>query len=128
MSDWIRHGECNACGDCCRQATNCLTLLVPIADEAYGRIRYGEPHAQFLGNDGSRVFQIRGPVYLPCPKLEGDRCGVHESKPQYCRDMPAGPEDIEGLSRCSYWFVHRETGEVRGNAGASILEADQKRD
>lgn len=117
MSDWIRHGECNGCGDCCRQATNCMTLLIPIQDEAYGRARYGDPHPRFLGNDGSPVFEVRGPLLMPCPKLDGDQCTIHETKPQYCRDMPCAPEDIEGLPRCSYWFVHRETGEVQGHAG-----------
>lgn len=108
-NDWIRHGECNQCGDCCRQATNLIQVQVPIADEAYGRIRYGEPSQ--VG--GLSLFTIRGPVLMPCPKLEGDRCSMHDTKPQYCVDNPSRPEDIEG-TRCSYWFVHRETGEVRG--------------
>ena len=114
-SDWIRQGECNQCGDCCRQATNLITVGVPIADEAYGRVRYGEPtgHIEQLG--GIPVFQIRGPVLMPCPKLNGDRCSINDTKPDYCRDKPSLPEDIDGLTRCSYWFVHRETGEVRGN-------------
>ena len=115
MNEWIRHGECNECGDCCREATNHLTLHVPIADEAYGRIRYGEPvrRAEQLG--GIPVFSIRGPIRLPCPQLAGDRCTIHATRPQYCLDTPVTPDDIEGLARCSYWFVHRETGEIRGN-------------
>ena len=27
MNDWIRRGECNMCGDCCRHATNLGTRL-----------------------------------------------------------------------------------------------------
>lgn len=123
-SDWIRQGECNQCGDCCRQATNCISLLVPIQDEAYGRVRYGEPQTKFVDKSGFPVFHIRGPVYLPCPKLDGDRCGIHETKPQYCKDTPLTPEDIEGLPRCSFTFVHRETGEVRG-ATLGLLETSQ---
>lgn len=114
-SDWIRQGECNQCGDCCRQATNLITVGVPIADEAYGRVRYGEPTGRIEQLGGIPVFQIRGPVLMPCPKLNGDRCSINDTKPDYCRDKPSLPEDIDGLTRCSYWFVHRETGEVRGN-------------
>jgi Fe-S-cluster containining protein len=115
-SDWIRQGECNQCGDCCRQATNCLTLLMPIKDEAYGRVRYGAPQTKYVDKSGDPVFLIRGPLYLPCEQLDGDRCRIHETKPQYCREMPSAPDAIEGLPRCSYWFVHRETGEIKGTA------------
>ena len=111
MTDWIRHGECNACGDCCRQATNLIQIVVPIADEAYGRVRYGDPVGMVPGSSVP-VFAIRGPLLMPCPKLNGDRCSVHETKPQTCADSPLTPDDIEG-TRCSYWFVHRQTGAVR---------------
>ena len=111
MSEWIRHGECNQCGDCCCQATNCISMQVAIEDEAYGRIRFGEPKRW---HHGIPMFMIRGPITLPCPQLQGDRCGMQEEKPQYCRDTPCQPEDIELLPRCSYWFVHHETGEVKG--------------
>jgi Fe-S-cluster containining protein len=113
-TDWIRQGECNQCGDCCRQATNLITVSVPIPDEAYGRVRYGEPVGRVQQLGGVPVFHIRGPVLLPCPKLDGDRCGIHETKPEYCRITPCAPEDIEGLPKCSYWFVHRDTGEIKG--------------
>lgn len=113
-SDWIRHGECNQCGDCCRQATNCVSLLVPIADEAYGRVRFGAPTSRAASVSGVPIFEIRGPLLLPCPQLDGDRCAIHDTKPTYCRETPCAPDDIDGLPRCSYWFVHRQTGEIRG--------------
>lgn len=114
MTDWIRRGEFNQCGDCCRQAMNCVSLLIPIKDEQYGRVRFGAPHPQFRGPDDSPVFHVRGPIALACPEQVGDQCRLHETKPQYCQDTPITPDDIEGLPRCSYWFVHRETGEIRG--------------
>ncbi|MGL4296285.1 MAG: YkgJ family cysteine cluster protein [Aestuariivirga sp.] len=113
-SDWIMQGECNQCGDCCRQATNLITIGVTIADEAYGRVRFGEPIGQVNGLGGVRVFQIRGPLLQTCPQLDGDRCAIHDTKPDHCKTKPSLPEDIEGLPRCSYYFVHRETGDVRG--------------
>lgn len=115
VSPWVRQGECIACGDCCRQATNCAELLLPIKDEAYGRVRFGAPVPAFIGKVAEPVFLIRAPMWLPCPKLEGDLCSIHESKPNYCKITPCAPEDIEGLPRCSYWFVNQETGEVKGN-------------
>lgn len=111
--EWIRKGECNECGDCCRQGTNLLSIAIPIKDVVYGRIRFGEPLVEIPGG-GAAVFQIRGPILMVCPKLEGDRCSIQGEKPETCRDSPVTPDDIEGLTRCSYWFVHRETGEIRG--------------
>lgn len=111
MNEWIRDGECNQCGDCCRQATNLIQIVTPIADEPYGRARYGEPVGCAPG-DKTPMFLIRGPILMPCPKLEGDRCTIQEAKPQTCVDSPSRPEDIEG-TRCSYRFVHRTTGEVK---------------
>jgi|CXWL01.1.fsa_nt_gi Fe-S-cluster containining protein len=119
--EWIRYGECNQCGDCCRQATNLIQIVTPIQDEPYGRARYGEPVGYAPGP--MPLFAIRGPILMPCPKIDGDRCSIHAAKPQTCQDSPLTPADIEG-TRCSYWFVHRDTGEVRntvhlgGDAGA----------
>lgn len=115
MSDWTRHGECNQCGDCCRQATNCVSMLVGIDDQEYGRVRYGEP--RMVGR--LPMFHVRGPILAPCPKLDGDRCTINETKPEYCRETPCAPEDIEGLPRCSYWFVHKQTGEIKGTPDAN---------
>lgn len=124
-SEWVRHGECNQCGDCCRQATDCISILIPIKDEAYGRVRFGEPDQVRRGQDGSRLFHIRGPIALACPQQVGDKCGMHESKPQYCKDTPCGPEGIEGLPRCSYWFVNRVTGEIRGTPTVTIGKEEE---
>lgn len=129
VSDWIRQGECNQCGDCCRQATNCVSLLVPIQDEAYGRVRFGAPTSRAASLRGVPIFEIRGPLLSPCQKLDGDRCGIHETKPQYCKDTPLAPEDIDGLPRCSFYFKHRKTGEIRAaSVGmlAAITFAEQK--
>jgi Fe-S-cluster containining protein len=103
--EWIRHGECNQCGDCCRHASNAITLFVPIADREYARVRFGEPVAP------PDLYQLVGPILMPCPKLDGDRCGIHDTKPTFCTEAPFKPEDVEG-TRCSYWFEHRETGEI----------------
>lgn len=118
MSEWVRQGDCNQCGDCCRQAVNPITMFIPIKDEAYGRIRFGE-HVS-VDRAGVKVFAARGPLYAPCPLLQGDKCGIQGEKPQYCQDTPCSPEDIELLPRCSYTFVNTRTGEVRGGAG--VLE------
>ena len=123
-TDWIRQGECNGCGECCRQATNCIDVLIPIKDEAYGRMRFGAPvtlppeRQQQLSPEqqAGLLFRARGPVYLPCPQLQGNLCSINDTKPQFCRDWPTQPEDIEQLG-CSYWFVHRTTGEIKGTVG-----------
>lgn len=116
---WQRLGECNGCGDCCRQGTSPVEITFPETDEAYGRVRFGEP----VGWDGGLpIFRVRGPILSPCPMLDGDRCTIHETKPQTCRDTPTRPEELEGLARCSFMFFNSETGEVR-TAQANYLPA-----
>jgi len=110
MTDWIRQGECNGCGDCCRQATNPIEVHHLESDEAYGRARFGEPVGR---HQGLPVFVIRGVIASVCPQLKGDHCGIQHDKPQKCIDYPLTPEDIAGLPRCSYTFQHRTTGELR---------------
>jgi len=112
MSDWIRHGECNQCGDCCRQATNPVEVLVPL-EASYGRVRFGEPVRLTMEN-GTPVtlFRIRGPILNPCPELRGNLCGIQASKPMACVVFPTEPLQIEG-TRCSYWFEHRQTGAIK---------------
>ena len=125
--EWERKGECNQCGECCRQATNCVDVLIPIhpKDEAFGRVRFGDPIVPRLHGanrlppaEGSAIamlmFRARGPVVHPCPKLDGDRCTIEAQKPEYCREFPVNPEDIDGLGKCSYWFVNQNTGEIKG--------------
>lgn len=111
MGDWTRYGECNECGDCCRQATSPVEVSFEESDEAYGRIRFGEPVRRT--DHGLSVFSVRGPILSPCPKLDGDRCTIHATRPATCRDSPTGPEGLEGLPRCSYMFLNKLTGEVR---------------
>ncbi len=117
MSDWTRMGECNECGDCCRHGTNPIELILPDADEAYGRVRFGDPVGT---HNGQSLFRIRGPVLMPCPMLDGNRCSIHATKPQFCRDTPKIPEDIEGLTNCSFYFFNHTTGEVRTPMGSML--------
>lgn len=117
--EWTRQGECNQCGECCRQATNLTSQLIPIADVEYGRKRFGEPiPGAFV--KGAPVFHVRGAILKTCPELRGDLCGVHDNKPKTCRDLPLTPLDIEALDKCSYTFVHRVTGEVWGPNGRMV--------
>ena len=114
-SQWVRHGDCNSCGDCCRQATTPVQILVQIDDGAYGRARYGEPTVTQVGDGFTQeYFAIRGPILMPCPQQVGDLCGIHDTKPYTCSDLPRDPEELEGLPRCSYFFVNQLTGEIRG--------------
>jgi Fe-S-cluster containining protein len=110
VETWVRQGECNECGDCCRQSTSPVEAVFQETDEAYGRIRFGEPIIQ---RPGLMVFRARGPILSPCPMLDGDRCSIHATRPATCRDSPKTPAELEGLPRCSYTFINAETGEAR---------------
>jgi len=69
---------------------------------------------------GIPMFTVRGPILMPCPKLDGDRCSIYETRPQSCQDSPRSPKDIEGLPRCSYVFINSITGEVRTGASPAL--------
>jgi Fe-S-cluster containining protein len=80
-------GECNQCGDCCRQ----LTLST-----ADGLIRSEEAFRQLLAKRPEyRIFRIEHQdpldkvIYFKCTRLGADnRCQAYEQRPRICRIYP----------------------------------------
>jgi Fe-S-cluster containining protein len=96
---WVRHGECNGCGACCRTLIERLTVrLEPsITEPAYLAAR-----GLMLRDDGTVV--ATGELVAPCPQLTAEnQCRIQATKPQWCQDYPTHPDQV--LTKpCSYWF------------------------
>lgn len=100
MSEWIRHGECNGCGRCCEVLLHpaMARIKVAVTDPAYLAARGLTP-------DREGFVQVIGDLVAPCPQLTPEkRCGLHDTKPEYCRDYPTRPEQIASFP-CSYYFT-----------------------
>lgn len=51
--------------------------------------------------------------YANCQHLEilkdgTTRCGQYEKRPNFCKNFPANPADIKGMSRCGFRFVPKK--------------------
>ena len=98
---WVRHGDCNGCGACCRVLLHPLTVRVrpPLDDPHYLQVR------GVTVVDGWAM--LTGSLVAPCPELTTEqRCALHgtDAKPRYCQDYPTAPEQIAAFP-CSYWFT-----------------------
>lgn len=103
---WVRHGECDACGQCC--------ILLAMVKLDFADLAKRDPHfAEVRGikPDGTKVVRVDD----PCSKLdqETNLCTIYEERPETCRKFPSEPDLVMGLS-CTYWFENEETGEKIG--------------
>ena len=102
--NWIRKGECNNCGYCCRFPFDPLTLFFPKGDpllEQFLKIRgFVEGHS-----DGQRGQGCHALAYQKCPHHIGERCDLwaKPERPQLCHDFPSKPSQVVSTP-CSYWF------------------------
>jgi len=74
---YIRHGECTACGECCKH-------LHPDEDWSPGMT-------------GTRCNALQ----------EDNLCSLHPDKPAPCLEWPATPNDLiyqKVKDKCTYWF------------------------
>lgn len=103
---WVRKGECNGCGFCCRTIA-LVQLEFPnlLSDPEFLKVRGIAPN-------GVKTLH----VIDPCSQLsEDNKCNIYEDRPKTCVDFPSEP-DLVVDTPCSYWFENTETGEiVRGN-------------
>ncbi len=88
MTELVRKGECNRCGECCKPRF----YVSEEAKEFYRK--NGLPdngQCQFLALiDGVWTYTI------------------HHERPDHCRRFPLHPDQLEGLDNCSYYFVEKE--------------------
>jgi Fe-S-cluster containining protein len=124
---WIRHGECNGCGACCRTLVQHIEVRVPVPPLGAD---YQAARGFAIAADGTAL--LRGMLVSPCPQLTlENRCRLHpvwngaESvKPQHCQDYPTAPEQITAYP-CSYWF-ERDGERVGGQASPYPVEVGHR--
>lgn len=81
---YVRRGECNRCGDCCKP--------------------------RFLIDDNAREFYVANglPENGQCQFLllgrEMATCTIHPRRAPFCEAFPWHPDQLKGLERCSYTF------------------------
>jgi len=118
MPDWVRHGECNHCGDCC---ANLLAgaILIPVEHLAVPAVQQEDyfhvRQIPLVQLDGKNYRQYSGNLINPCQYHRESQCIVYETRPGWCRDFPTRPDQIKEML-CSYWFQRGE--EIAGGQGA----------
>jgi Fe-S-cluster containining protein len=84
---------CNCCGECCRF----FRLDIP-KGKGIPVLQFSEKFEEFLKVRGSwrtvksiKVLDSKEDLQLqisePCIHLEGKLCGIHEIKPEFCREF-----------------------------------------
>ena len=110
---WTRNGECNGCGECCR--TVAVQAIVRDPATVVDRPYYDARGFAEIELDGTPRLMLLAKLVAPCPRLEGDRCGIYDDRPKTCRDFPTVPLHVVETP-CSYWF---ESDGIRiGGAGS----------
>jgi|GEM_PF-1411379 len=84
MVKYIRRGECNRCGDCCKP-------------------RF------FVDEEAKEWYRENGlPENGQCQFLalvdDEWTCTIHIARSEYCRAFPWHPDNLIGLDKCSYLF------------------------
>lgn len=123
---WERAGECNHCGQCCKDAhlINYGFLNDEESNHFYeekgikpkdGSLWPAEEGIwteQAVENDDDRRFfgNVRvipqDEPWKPCPSWTGTGCALHGlDKPGLCKTWPHTPTQIEGFTECSYTFT-----------------------
>lgn len=99
---------CTSCGLCCAGALHHAVLLVDGETDAARALGLD------VGDEGRPVFA------LPCPRLEGTRCGVYDRRPSSCgyyrcqllRDLDEGKLPLASALE-TVRLAHEQLGEVR---------------
>lgn len=109
VTEYKRHGSCNACGDCCRA----LVSFKVAGEYEDNDSKNGGSTTDGKGKwaevfDGERTFfrvynQELGKNV--CSSLIDNLCEVHNTnKPGVCKKWPFSPRDIEPYENCGYRF------------------------
>lgn len=115
MAEWERIGECNRCGDCCRD-------FVFIYDIPPGEEKEMEEERIWLSYrenvEVKRDVNMEGkPIQIVCTKEKCKHlkensdgttsCMIYHDRPDWhCKQFPHHPDELKGfLPRCGYKFV-----------------------
>ena len=110
VTQYLRLGECNGCGDCCRGKVkfSVVDLYEPDYPKHGGMATSGEGLWAEARWNGKRVFyRMRGyeDHAYGCNWLdENGRCSSYETRFFLCEVWPLSPHDIVSFPNCSYSF------------------------
>lgn len=88
--------ECQRCGQCCHQLSATMTIAdmnrePRLWDVAVPIQKVGNPKTRAYMAEKKHPWAIGGKPHrgAPCPFLTAENlCGIHETRPQICRDYP----------------------------------------
>lgn len=89
---WVRKGDCNRCGDCCKTGDPFVGQLniTPRVDGACPLFKFN--------SDGLGTCMYR------TGEIISDNILIKNYTENACSKWPQAPEQIEGFSNCSYTF------------------------
>ncbi len=108
LTEWIRKGECNGCGDCCTAAIQVRTLGGP--DGRWAGTATDGRGVWTEAMDGQKAYfaqtvNMGAPGLHVCSEYVDGKCQIHAVKPTLCRVWPIHPEQVKAYPRCSYTFT-----------------------
>jgi Fe-S-cluster containining protein len=108
---YIRVGECNMCGACCRGIINfsVVNMIEKDNPDNGGKATSQEGQWVEVCPNGQKIyFKMReyDRCERQCKHLKGDAtCGVYSKRSTLCREWPFSPTDLIPFPDCSYEFV-----------------------
>ncbi len=107
LTEWIRKGECNGCGDCCASLIQMRTIGGP--DGRWAGLATDGRGVWAEASDGKKAYflqtvKMEGPGSHVCPEYVEGKCRIHAVKPTICRVWPIHPAQVKAYPRCSYTF------------------------
>jgi hypothetical protein len=115
---WLRYGECNQCGECCRGT---ITLTGGPDDDArngcngtdetgqwFERVPIEEPRRLIRVDE---INRDKDPGHKETC-YEGALCKEHDEKCFICQAWPMSPDQVEPFDNCSYSFYLLNVWEI----------------
>lgn len=113
---WVRHGDCNHCGWCCKFSFDPVMMFFPNPDER--RAEFLKVRGFWEASEGrDKGLAAWGQVYLRCQyHTDDNKCVIFDKpeRPRMCHDFPETPQQVKNTP-CSYWFEDSEGNTIGGD-------------
>ena len=121
ITEWLRLGSCNRCGECCKT----MIHFTKLDDSTDGRSD-GETHVSEEGvwheweaYGRKRYWQVRIDNDTPCDCYAGVGKACHDGSPckgLICTAWPLHPDHVACFDNCSFKFVKLDEWEMTDNS------------
>ena len=94
----IKNFKCTKCGNCCRTVKS---FNGKATDKDFERWRENKRDdiLEWVVRDRFWFYPGTNELAKKCPWIKGNLCGIHDVKPDWCRDFPMTPQ-IAILNKC----------------------------